>query len=100
MEIKKTIYDFSKLNHLSPETKILIVNAQELVNDAKSKMKDSEYRFDMTSKMQLKSDCKEIEKIIKLIEKGKLNDTNIKNLESAMIRLRTTVDGIVNFYTR
>lgn len=100
MEIKKTIYDFSKLNHLSPEMKILVVNGQQLVADAKEKMQSKEYFFDMTSKMQLKSDCKEVEKYIKLIEKGKLNDKNKKALELAITRLQTTIDGVMKFYLR
>lgn len=100
MEIKKTIYDFSKLNHLSPELKILVVNGQQAVADAKEKMQSKEYFFDLTSKMQLKSDCKEVERYIKLIEKGKINDKNKKALELATTRLRTTIDGVMNFYLR
>lgn len=100
MEIKKTVYDFSKLNHLSPEVKVLIVNGQQLVADAREKMQSKEYFFDLTSKMQLKTDCKEVEKYIKLIEKGKFNDKNKKALELAITRLHTTLDGIMRFYLR
>lgn len=92
--------DFSNLNHLQPEVKLLIVNGQALVDDAKEKMKDRNYYFDLTSKMQLKSDCKEVEKYIKLISNGKLNDKNKTLLELSITRLRTTLDGLIKFYTR
>lgn len=92
--------DFSKLNDLPTEVKLLIVNGQTLVDDAKDKIQGREYYFDLTSKMQLKSDCKEVEKYIKLISKGKLNDKNKAALDLAITRLRTTIDGLINFYTR
>ena len=83
--------DFSNLNHLPAEIKMLIVNGQSLVENAKEML---------TSKMQIKSDCKEVEKYIKLIANGKLNDKNQKALELAIVRLQTTIDGLVKFYTR
>lgn len=92
--------DFSNLNHLPSEIKVLIVNGQTLVEDAKEKMRNRDYYFDLTSKMQIKSDCKEVEKYIKLIANGKLNDKNQKALELAIVRLQTTIDGLVKFYTR
>lgn len=92
--------DFSKLNDLPAEVKLLIVNGQTLVNDARDKIKSREYYFDLTSKLQLKSDCKEVEKYIKLIAKGKLNDKNKSALELSITRLRTTLEGLINFYTR
>ena len=92
--------DFSNLNHLPAETKMLIVNGQSLVEKAKEMLKNREYRFDLTSKLQMKSDCKDVEKYIKLIANGKLNDKNKKALELAVIRLQTTIDGLIKFYTR
>lgn len=92
--------DFSKSNDLPSEVKLLIVNGQTLADEAKEKMKNRDYYFDMTSKMQLKSDCKEVEKYIKLISNGKLNDKNVKNLELSITRLRTTLEGLIKFYTR
>lgn len=92
--------DFSSLNHLPAEVKLLLVNGQALVDEAKEKMKDRTYYFDMTSKMQLKSDCKEVERYIKLISKGKLNEKNKSLLEVSITRLHTTLDGLVEFYTR
>lgn len=92
--------DFSNLNHLPSEVKILIANGQALIDEAKDKMHDRTYYFDLTSNIQLKADYKEVEKYIKLISRGKLNDKNRNALELAIIRLRTTVDGLINFYTR
>lgn len=92
--------DFSNLNHLPAEIKLLIVNGQTLVDNAKAKIRNREYYFDLTSKLQLKSDCKEVEKYIKLISKGKLNDKNKTALELSITRLQTTLDGLIKFYTR
>lgn len=90
----------SNLNDLPTEVKLLIVNGQNLVNEAKDKIQSREYYFDLTSKMQLKSDCKEVEKYIKSISKGKMNDKIVKSLELAITRLRTTLNGLIEFYTR
>lgn len=92
--------DFSKLNDLPAEVKLLIVNGQTLVDEVKNKMSDKEYHFDLTGKMQLKNDIKAVERAIKIISKGKINNENIKSLETAIVRLRTSIDGIVNFYLR
>ena len=92
--------DYSNANHLPTEVKILIVNGQTLVEEAKEKMRNRDYYFDLTSKMQLKSDCKEVEKYIKIVTSGKENEKNYKRLELAVIRLQTTIDGLVKFYTR
>lgn len=90
----------SNLNDLPTEVKLLIVNGQNLVNEAKAKIQSREYYFDLTSKMQLKSDCKEVEKYIKMISKGKTDDKIVKSLELAITRLHTTLDGLIEFYTR
>ncbi len=92
--------DFSNLNHLPTETKVLIANGQALVEEAKETIKDRDLYLDMTSKMLLKSGCKEVEKYIKLITNGKINEKNQKALELATVKLRTSIDGLVEFYTR
>lgn len=92
--------DFSSLNHLPTDVKVLMVNGKTVVEDAKEKLQSREYRLDLTSKLQIKSDCKEVEKYIKMIASGKMNEKNKKALEVATIRLQTTVEGIIKFYTR
>lgn len=91
---------FSNLNHLPVDVKMLIANGQTLVNEVRDRMKDQNYQFDLTSKMQLKNDCKEVERNIKLISKGKINDKNRKALELSIVRLKTNLDGITNFFSR
>lgn len=92
--------DLSNLNHLPTDIKELIVNGKTLVVDAMNKMKNRELGFDLTSKMQLKLDCKEVEKYIKLIASGKLDDKTKKGLEVSIVRLQTTIEGLTNFFTR
>lgn len=98
--MKVTINDFSELNDLPAELKILIVNAQTLVDKAREKIKDRDLYMDMTSKMLLKTDCKEVEKYIKLISKGKTDEKTKAALELAVTKLNTNLDGIIRFYTR
>lgn len=92
--------DFSNLNQLPTEFKLLIVNGQAVLENAKETIQNKDYYFDLTSKLQLKADCKEVEKYIKLITNGKLSDKNKRALEFSIIRLQTTIDGLVKFYTR
>ena len=98
--MKITINDFSELNDLPVELKLLIVNGQALVDKTQEKMKDKDLNMDMTSKALLKGYCKEIEKYIKQISKGKANAKVQKNLELAITKLNTNLTGIVNFFGR
>ena len=54
--------DFSRLNHLPVEVKELIVTGQALIDDSEKTLKDRYCNFDLTSKRQLKGDCKKVEK--------------------------------------
>lgn len=86
---------FENLNSLSPEVKILIVNAQTLVDKTKAAMKEKRTEVDLTGKFQLKDDCKAIEKIIKKFTSGKGSEKDVKALELAVIRLQTTAGALV-----
>ena len=98
--MKITINDFSSLNDLPVDIKILIVNAQDLVDKTQEKMKDRDLNMDLTSKALLKSNCKEIEKYLGMISKNKLDDKILTKLELAMTKLETNLNGIVNFFER
>ena len=98
--MKITINDFSDLNNLPVEVKLLVANGQALADKAMEKMKDRELNMDLTSKALLKGDCKEIEKCIKQISKGKIDEKVTKKLELAIARLNTNLTGIVNFFGR
>ena len=87
--------DFEKLNSLSPEVKILIVNAQTLVDKTRAAVKEKRTEVDLTGKYQLKDDCKAIEKIIKKFRSGKANEKDVKALELAVVRLQTTAGALV-----
>ena len=92
--------DFSSLNHLPAETKQLIVNAQTLVSETKSVLADKQYFFDLTSKNQMKTDCKRVERAIRAICDGKTDVKSLKELEVATVCLQTTLEGVVQFFTR
>ena len=88
--------DFKNLNDLAPELKILLVNAQTTLDDARSKMKEKGLSVDLTSRLQLRDETKEQERCIKKIERGKFKDKDVEKLRLAAIRLDTVVDGVFN----
>ena len=92
--------DFSRLNHLPAELKQLIVAGQSLIDNANNTLSDRYCNFDLTSKRQLKGDCRKVEKCIQTIIDGKVNDKTIKQLKDAVTCLQTTYTGLVAFFTR
>ena len=92
--------DFSRLNHLPVEVKELIVTGQALIVDSEKTFKDRFCNFDLTSKRQLKGDCKKVEKCIRSIGDGKVTDKTIKQLSDAVTCLKTSYTGLVAFFTR
>ncbi len=92
--------DFSNLNNLTPDQKIVIANGQALFEETNDMIKSRKYLLDITSLWQLKSDCREIQMLIKMILNGKKIDKNIALLQNATVRLRTNLNGIVSFYER
>lgn len=86
--------DFKNLNDLPPELKILLVNAQTQLDNARAETKEKRLSIDLTARMQLRDDCAEVERCIRKIEKGKFKEKDIEKLKLATIRLKTVVDGI------
>ena len=92
--------DFSNLNNLPAEVKLLIVKGQTLIEDANKTLNDRTNNFDLTSKRELKADCKQVEKYIQLIEKGKITEKNIMALEKSVVKLQTILTGLISFFSR
>ena len=92
--------DFSRLNHLPVEVKQLIVTGQSLIEQSEATLKDRYCNFDLTSKRQLKGDCKKVEKCIQTIVDGKVTDKTVKQLNDAVTCLQTSYTGLVAFFTR
>ena len=92
--------DFSNLNNLPTEDKILLANAQSLLDETKEMISSHKYPLDMTSLWQLKGDCREEQMLIKMIQKNKKIEKNLKLLSTSLVRLRTNLTGIVNFNER
>ena len=92
--------DFSNLNNLTPEQKIVVANAQALFEETNEIIKSRKYLLDITSLWQLKADCREIQMLIKMILSKKKIEKNVGLLENATVRLRTNLNGIISFYER
>ena len=100
MRRKEYVVDFSRLNHLPADVKLLIVTGQTLIEDSANTLADRYCNFDLTSKKQLKSDCRKVEKCIQTIVDGKVTDRTIKQLSDAVTCLKTSYTGLVAFFTR
>ena len=87
--------NFENMNQLPADVKILIVNAQSLVDRTKEAMKEKRTEVDLTGKFQLRDDCRAIEKLIKKFSSGKAGEKVVKALEVAVIRLQTTAGALV-----
>ena len=87
--------NFENMNQLPADVKILIVNAQSLVDRTKDAMKEKRTEVDLTGKFQLRDDCRAIEKLIKKFSSGKAGEKDVKALEVAVIRLQTTAGALV-----
>lgn len=86
---------FETMNDLPAEVKILIVTGQTLVDETRKKMKSRSTELDLTGKLQLKSDCADLEKRIKKFSKGKYKEKDIEELNLSIIRLRTVSEGLM-----
>ena len=83
------------LNQLPTEVKILIANAQALVDKTRAGVKEKRTEVDLTGKFQLKDDCKAIEKVIDKMKKGKVDSKTVRELELATTRLKTTAGALL-----
>ena len=92
--------DFSNLNDLPAEVKLLIVNGQALVEKTQKTLEDRSLGLDLTSKRELKADYKQVEKYITLISNGKVTEKTIKGLENSITKLQTILTGLVSFFSR
>ena len=89
--------DFSNLNHLDTEVKLLLVNGQDLVEKTKAGIKEKGYLIGLVGKAQLRDDCKAVERLIKKISKGKAKEKDFEALKLAVIRLKTTSEGLFHY---
>ena len=56
--------------------------------------------FNENHKRELKADCRQVEKYIQLIEKGKITEKNIAALEKSVVKLQTILTGLISFFSR
>ena len=89
--------DFSNLNHLDTDTKLLLVNGQALVDKTRAGIKEKGYLIGLAGKGQLKDDCKAVERLIKKFEKGKVKEKDAEELKLAIVRLTTTSEGLFQY---
>lgn len=82
-------------NELSTEVKLAIVQAQTLVDETKKKQNGQAKGLDLTCRFQLRDDYKAIESYIKKVKQGKAKGDVVTELNTLMIRLKTSADGIL-----
>ncbi len=87
--------DFSEMNGLEPETKILLVKAQTLIEKSRERLKRKGTDVSLPYRMQLKSDFGEMERLMKRFKPGKKNDKLKEKMEFLLIKVQTEVDNIL-----
>ena len=78
---------------LSPEEKILVVNAWKLLEDTRERNADIR-GMDMTWRMQLRSDCRALEKALLAVEKNP-GPRTLQKLQTAYTILETSAENIL-----
>ena len=84
-----------KMDQLPVEVKVLIINAQTLVDKTRERMKEKGWEVDLTCKLQLRDDCGAVERLIKKIRTGRYKAKDTEALKLAVMRLQTTSEGIL-----
>lgn len=87
--------EYKEANELSTELKILIIQGQNLVDQTRKTVKERGLSTDMTCRMQLRTDCNDVEKYIKKITSGKSKPKDEEKLRFSILRLQTTSEGIL-----
>lgn len=85
--------DYNEL--LSTEMKLLIVQGQTLVSQTNKRVSEQFQNVDLICRLQLRDDCKAVERFIKKFKKGKVTDGDMEELSKAMTRLQTSADAIL-----
>ena len=64
-------FNFEKLNDLPPDIKVEIARARKLIEETRERMKEQGLDVSLPYRMQLKSDCAELERMMKRFEKAR-----------------------------
>ena len=73
-----------------------ILKGKALVAEVRQRAEEKRLELDMTCRMQLRDDCKAVEKCIQQIDAGKHVEKNNEELELAIIRLKTTAEALLD----
>lgn len=85
-----------KMNeNTSDELQNLIHQGQTKVSEIRTEVKARGIGLDLTCKMQLRDDCKNVEKYIKKIQAGGSVEKNTEQLRLAILRLEMSSNGIL-----
>jgi len=87
--------NFEKLSHLTPEIKVKVVEGMTLVEETRKAAKEHGFELGLTGKAQLRDDCHAIESCIEKLYRKNYKEKHVKNLELAIIRLRTTSGALL-----
>ena len=86
-----------RLSHLPAEVKVMVVEAMTLVGEVREAAKGRGFELGLTGKAQLRDDCNDIERRIEKLYKKNYKEKYVKELELAIVRLRTTAGALLGF---
>ena len=92
-------YTVKNAEKLPVETRVLIVQAMDLLDRVEEKMKKKGMDVDMTCRFQLKSDIRALEKAIMKADQKAPAAREAGALREAFLRLKTSAAGILGLQT-
>ena len=87
--------NYEKLNFLPPERKLFVIRTAKLIEETRKRMKEQGVDVSLPYRMQLKTDCEDIERIFKTFEKGRVSEGKWKKLEHKCAVLQTESENIL-----
>ena len=94
---KSNKVDTSTMNQLPTEVKLQIIKAQTLLDETEKRLEAVANVTDLTCKRMLKDDCKSLKKSMEKFQGGGTSPALEKELELAILRLKTTSENILNW---
>ena len=89
----------NKIKHadtLPLETKVALINALDMVKQTREAMREEGGGLDLTCRFQLNSDISAVEKAAEKADSPRSGEKELKELETALIRLQTSAGNILD----
>ncbi len=84
-------------DELDMETKVLLINAVDLLNRVRQEWHKRGTDLDMTLRFQLRQDCQQMEKAIKAVDSRMCTPKKVAVLQNMCLRLQAEAEAVLGF---